>query len=589
MLNIKNISVKNFMSVGNNAQGVRFDDKHLTLVLGNNLDLGGDGSRNGTGKTTIINALSYALYGEALTNIRRDNLINKTNGKGMIVSCDFELSGTEYRIERGRRPNVLKLFVNGTEQDDQEQQGDSRETQKEIEKIIGFSHQMFKHIVALNTYTEPFLGMKNNDQRDMIEQLLGIQELSEKADTLKERMKDTRDSIKEEEIRINAVKDSNARMEKNIKELESRSNAWERNKTVKLDEMADALEQLKEIDIDEEINKHNTIVIIKDHEANLNILASNLSNTDNSLKRSTTKLVELESNLVKAKDGVCPACGQNTAHLDTHEEYTQELHDKISEEQEYFNNLTKKKKDLESGVVELGPLQDKPVTFYKTLEEALTHRNNVDNLIQSITDKNEEENPYIEQIESMKESGIQEISWDTINELTSLKEHQEFLYKLLTSKDSFIRRRIIDQNIAYLNHRLAHYLNAIGLPHDVKFNSDLSVEITEYGRDLDFDNLSRGERNRLILSLSWAFRDIYESLNHPMNFLCIDELIDSGLDGVGVENALGILKKMSREQHKNIFLISHREELSGRVNDVLYVIKEGGFTSYNTDTEYIDA
>ncbi len=589
MLNIKNISVKNFMSVGNNAQGVRFDDKHLTLVLGNNLDLGGDGSRNGTGKTTIINALSYALYGEALTNIRRDNLINKTNGKGMIVSCDFELSGTEYRIERGRRPNVLKLFVNGTEQDDQEQQGDSRETQKEIEKIIGFSHQMFKHIVALNTYTEPFLGMKNNDQRDMIEQLLGIQELSEKADTLKERMKDTRDSIKEEEIRINAVKDSNARMEKNIKELESRSNAWERNKTVKLDEMADALEQLKEIDIDEEINKHNTIVIIKDHEANLNILASNLSNTDNSLKRSTTKLVELESNLVKAKDGVCPACGQNTAHLDTHEEYTQELHDKISEEQEYFNNLTKKKEDLESGVVELGPLQDKPITFYKTLEEALTHRNNVDNLIQSITDKNEEENPYIEQIESMKESGIQEISWDTINELTSLKEHQEFLYKLLTIKDSFIRRRIIDQNIAYLNHRLAHYLNAIGLPHDVKFNSDLSVEITEYGRDLDFDNLSRGERNRLILSLSWAFRDIYESLNHPMNFLCIDELIDSGLDGVGVENALGILKKMSREQHKNIFLISHREELSGRVNDVLYVIKEGGFTSYNTDTEYIDA
>ena len=589
MLNIKNISVKNFMSVGNNAQGVRFDDKNLTLVLGNNLDLGGDGSRNGTGKTTIINALSYALYGEALTNIRRDNLINKTNGKGMIVSCDFELSGNEYRIERGRRPNVLRLFVNGTEQDDQEQQGDSRETQKEIEKIIGFSHEMFKHIVALNTYTEPFLGMKNNDQRDMIEQLLGIQELSEKALTLKEKMKDTRDGIKEEEIRINAVKDGNARMEKNIQELESRSNAWERNKTVKLEEMADALEQLKEIDIDSEIAKHNTIVEIKDHEANLNVLASNLSNTENSINRSNTKLTELNANLLKAKDGVCPACGQDTAHLETHEEYTAELVEKISEEKEYYDGLIIKKDDLNDGIVTLGPLPDKPVTFYKTLEEALTHRNNVDNLIQSIKDKNDEENPYIEQIESMKNTGIQEISWDTINELTSLKDHQEFLYKLLTSKDSFIRRRIIDQNIAYLNHRLAHYLDAIGLPHDVKFNSDLSVEITEYGRDLDFDNLSRGERNRLILSLSWAFRDIYESLNHPMNFLCIDELIDSGLDGVGVENALGILKKMSREQKKNIFLISHREELSGRVNDVLYVIKEGGFTSYNPDTEYVSA
>lgn len=577
------------MSVGNNAQGVRFDDKHLTLVLGNNLDLGGDGSRNGTGKTTIINALSYALYGEALTNIRRDNLINKTNGKGMIVSCDFELNGVDYRIERGRRPNVLRLFVNGTESEDQEQQGDSRETQKEIEKIIGFSHEMFKHIVALNTYTEPFLGMKNNDQRDMIEQLLGIQELSEKAIVLKEKMKDTRDNIKEEEIRINAVKDGNARMEKNIKELESRSMAWERNKTLKLDEMADALEQLKEIDIDKEVEKHNAIVEIKDHEANLNVLASNLSNTENSIKRSNTKLTELNANLLKAKDGVCPACGQDTAHLETHDEYTAELVEKIDEEKDYYDGLVIKKEDLNDGIVTLGPLPDKPTTFYKTLEEALTHRNNVDNLIQSIKDKSEEENPYIDQIESMKESGIQEISWDIINELTSLKDHQEFLYKLLTSKDSFIRRRIIDQNIAYLNHRLAHYLDAIGLPHDVKFNSDLSVEITEYGRDLDFDNLSRGERNRLILSLSWAFRDIYESLNHPMNFLCIDELIDSGLDGVGVENALGILKKMSREQNKNIFLISHREELSGRVNDVLYVIKEGGFTSYNPDTEYVDA
>jgi DNA repair exonuclease SbcCD ATPase subunit len=589
MLKLKNISVKNFMSVGNNVQGVRFDDKNLTLVLGNNLDLGGDGSRNGTGKTTIINALSYALYGEALTNIRRDNLINKTNSKGMIVSVDFELKGVEYRIERGRRPNILRFFVNGTENDDQEQQGDSRETQKEIEKVIGFSHEMFKHIVALNTYTEPFLGMKNNDQREMIEQLLGIQELSQKAEVLKEKQKDTRDSIKEEEIRINAIKDSNARMEKNIKEIVSRSMAWESNKKSKLQEMADALEQLNELDIDSEVAKHNELVLIKDHEANLNILVSNISNTENSIKRSNTKLQTLEANLAKAKEGVCPACGQETAHLDTHEEYTADLNTEITEERTYNDTLTTKEKDLKNGVELLGPVQDRPKTFYKTLEEALTHRNNVDNLIQSITEKNNEENPYIEQIESMKDSGIQEVTWDTINELTALKDHQEFLYKLLTSKDSFIRRRIIDQNIAYLNHRLAHYLNAIGLPHDVKFNSDLSTEITEYGRDLDFDNLSRGERNRLILSLSWAFRDIYESLNHPMNFLCIDELIDSGLDATGVENALGILKKMSREQNKNIMLISHREELSGRVNDVLYVIKEGGFTSYNTDTEYVNA
>ena len=131
------------MSVGNNTQAVNFDGCQLTLVLGHNLDMGGDGSRNGTGKTTIINALSYALYGDALTNIRKDNLINKTNGKGMIVTVEFEIKGIQYRIERGRRPNILKFYIDGEDALDQEQQGDSRETQKEIEKIIGFPHNMF--------------------------------------------------------------------------------------------------------------------------------------------------------------------------------------------------------------------------------------------------------------------------------------------------------------------------------------------------------------------------------------------------------------------------------------------------------------
>jgi signal transduction protein with GAF and PtsI domain len=104
---------------------------------------------------------------------------------------------------------------------------------------------------------------------------------------------------------------------------------------------------------------------------------------------------------------------------------------------------------------------------------------------------------------------------------------REFLYKLLTNKDSYIRKRIIDQNLSYLNARLSQYLDRIGLPHTVVFMNDLSVNITELGRELDFDNLSRGERNRLILSLSWSFRDVWESLYQPINLLFIDELIDS--------------------------------------------------------------
>jgi len=576
------------MSVGNNTQGVKFDSETLTLVLGNNLDLGGDGSRNGTGKTTIINALSYALYGEALTNIRRDNLINKTNGKNMVVSVEFEKNGIEYKIERARRPNFLKFYVNGEEKEDQEQQGDSRETQKDIEKLIGFSHNMFKHIVALNTYTEPFLGMKANDQRAMIEQLLGITELSEKAEILKVRLKDTRDTIKEEEIRINAVKDSNSRVEKSIKDIESRSKAWQKNSNDKIANFETAIATLQEIDIDTELESHTILSEINEKSNLKKQLKKDLDASVSSLKRSDNRIQELKVNIEKAKEGVCPACEQSTAHLDTHEEYTKDLESKLATEQEHFKELDENIETITKDIEDVGDISEEPEVFYRTKEEAIAHQNNLNNIAQQLKDAVALENPYIEQIKTLQETGLQPISWETVNELNELREHQDFLYKLLTSKDSFIRRRIIDQNLMFLNHRLANYLERIGLPHDVKFKSDLSVEITEFGRDLDFDNLSRGERNRLILSLSWAFRDIYESLNQPMNFLCIDELIDSGLDGVGVENALSILKKMSREQNKNIYLISHREELQGRVNNVLTVIKEGGFTSYNTDTEYVN-
>jgi DNA repair exonuclease SbcCD ATPase subunit len=155
MFRIKTLAVKNFMSVGNATQAVQFDRKDLTLVLGQNLDLGGDdtGARNGTGKTTIINALSYALYGNALTNIKKDNLINKTNGKNMLVTIEFEKDGIDYKIERGRKPNTMAFYIGDKEQEiTDESQGDSRETQAEIERMLGMSHEMFKHIVALNTY-----------------------------------------------------------------------------------------------------------------------------------------------------------------------------------------------------------------------------------------------------------------------------------------------------------------------------------------------------------------------------------------------------------------------------------------------------
>jgi len=573
------------MSVGAATQGINFDRQDLTLVLGENLDLGGDGSRNGTGKTTIINALSYAMYGQALSNIRKDNLVNKTNAKGMMVSLDFAVNSKNYRIERGRKPNVLRFFVDSerlTAQDDA--QGDSRETQDAIESVFGMSHDMFKHILALNTYTEPFLSLKANEQRTIIEQLLGITMLSERADRIKELNKTTKDAITQEEFRIRAVQEANRRIEEQIESLRKRQRLWTARRDEDVVKLGQAIADLEHINIDAEVQAHRDLEAFHIKKKALDDATRWIRQIDADDVKQNKLLEKLRQELEALDNHQCYACGQDL-HNSKQDEIRATKQATLQETALQLLANDTQRMEHQARLTELGVLGLAPTVFYDTLEDALNHRNTVETLRKDLATRSADADTYAEQIEDMQGQALQVVSYDHLNDLTRLQDHQEFLLKLLTSKDSFVRKKIIDQNLSYLNARLTWYLDRIGLPHTVKFQNDLTVSIEELGRELDFDNLSRGERNRLILSMSWAFRDVWESLYSPINILFIDEMIDSGLDTQGVENALALLKKMTRERNKSIWLVSHRDELAGRVENILHVVKENGFTSYSTDID----
>jgi DNA repair exonuclease SbcCD ATPase subunit len=555
------------------------------------LDLGGDdsGARNGTGKTTIINGLSYAIYGQALTNIKRDNLINKINGKGMLCTVTFEKDGVKYHIERGRKPNLLRFSINDQEQelsDLDESQGDSRETQKAIEEVFGMKHEMFKHLIALNTYTEPFLSMKAADQRAIIEQLLGITILSEKAEALKESIKFSKDSIATENTRIETVKASNERIQQSIESLIRKQRMWEEQKETSLTNLRKSIERLSHIDIDVEIANQRALVEWNKNNKDKNSLVSLIAKQTAAVEKEQRTLEKLEKELVALAEHKCHSCGQDI-HDEKYETMMSGKAKQVTESRDHVMAQEKELSDLKEALDLLGVLGMCPEVIYDSLEQALNHKNSFDGLERDLTIKTAEENPYDDQIVELKETAVQEIDWNGLNELVRVKDHQEFLHKLLTNKDSFVRKRIIDQNLAFLNQRLTYYLDKIGLPHTVEFQNDLTVIITQLGQDLDFDNLSRGERNRLILSLSWAFRDVWENLYTSINLLFIDELVDSGMDASGVESSIAVLKRMTRERDKNVFLISHRDDLTSRVNHVLKVIKENGFTSYSNDIEIV--
>ena len=687
---LKNITLRNFLSIGAVTQAVNFDSKELTLILGENLDLGGDGSRNGTGKTTLIQGLSYVLFDSPINKIRKDNLINRTNGKGMMVTLEYSSKGVDYKIERGRKPHTTKFYINGVEQkeDQDSAQGENKDTQKEIEKSLGMTHDMFKHIVVLNTYTEPFLSLGAGPQRAIIEQLLGITLLSEKAEAIKLKIKSNKESIEQEEFKAKTIQEANKRVEEQIENLRRRQRLWKAKHDEDLSKLVEDYDELSKIDIDGELLAHKELTIynekkkkqdacnaliarqiawtqkrdkdiatlqkeydtlshiditselqahydLKVYEANKIELANinaTIKRLETLLKKDTALVSKLTDEIEKLEDNVCYACGQDF-HDENHDSVLRSKRDLLTTA---TDDLTQTQNDLEKNknslfdlglapithykteaeaikhssvleniqnqinakLAETDPYAEQideqcidevlgapPVTYYNTETEAIEHRSIVASLLSQITKKAEDVDPYEEQIIDMEKQALQEINFDKINELSKLGDHYKFLLDLLTSKDSFVRKKIIDQNLSYLNARLTHYLDKIGLPHTVVFKNDLSVEITELGRELDFDNLSRGERNRLILGLSFAFRDVWENLYFPINTLFIDELIDSGLDTIGVENSMAILKDMSRRRNKSIWLVSHREELAGRVPQILKVVKEAGFTTYSTTTE----
>ena len=576
------------MSVGNQTQAIDFQQKLLTLVLGENLDMGGDdaGSRNGTGKTTIVNALSYALYGEALTKIRRDNLVNKTNGKGMLVTITSEKEGKKYRVERGRKPNVMKYFIDDEEQELSDvSQGDSRKTQEDLNKMIGMTPRMFKHLVALNTYTQPFLSLHHTEQQDIIEQLLGIQLLSEKADILKTKIKRSKEDIAMETARLDGLKISNEKVEETIHSLQSKSSAWSTQNKVDIEKLQESITEIESLDIDNELEAHQKLEQWNKLNDELGQLNKDKSNLEATIVQADKTAKKLDKDLEKLHDeATCYACGQELPK-EKIEEMQRKIEEEFGDANSYVMDLQDKIDKTDAKINKIGDLEQRPTTYYETIKEAYEHRQYVDTLKTALKNKQDESNPYLDQIDELQKQAIQEVNYDTVNTMQKLKEHEEFLYKLLTNKDSFIRKKIIDQNLTFLNNRLTHYLDQLGLPHLVTFQNDLSVEITQLGQSLDFDNLSRGERNRLILGMSFAFRDVWENLYQNINLLFLDELIDSGMDTAGVESALAILKKMSRERAKNIFLISHKDELIGRVNNVLRVVKENGFTQYANDVE----
>ena len=605
-LDFQELSIRNFMSFGNVTEDISLDKDNLTLVLGENLDKGEDsGERNGVGKSSIIMAIHFALFGQAIGNkIKKSNLINKTNQKNCEVTLKFKKGSNTYTIKRFRKPEKLEFYVDDdlvNEQGGDEGQGEMKDTQEEINRVLSISGDMINQTVLLSTYVDAFLSQGAGKQRELIEELLGITLLSEKATQLKEMLKETKTQLDKEDFKISTLQETNTRVLKNhdktMLDLRSREEKWKKESTQAILDLEEAVESLSHINVEDEIKNHEYLSEWKAKKKKQDEVIANLERTnvdkgrhERTIQQAEKRLVDLTDDHSAAKENKCPTCHQDV-HDENHQKVLTGIIEKIDFYQKQIDDETDDLGKVLDRLLELEKIEldagKKPSVFYDEINEAYQHRSNLQSFLDSLEAKKKEANPYSEQISSQPEAPLQTISYELRDDLMQLKDHQEFLLKLLTSKDSIVRKRIINQNISYLNARLSLYLEKLGLPHEVEFQNDLSTEITMLGNDFDFASLSRGERARLTLGLTFAFRDVWESLNHQINLLFIDEVLDNGIDSAGIEMALKTLKQMARERGKKIFIVSHREELITRCSNVLSVIKEGGFSriEYQKDQE----
>jgi DNA repair exonuclease SbcCD ATPase subunit len=586
-IEFKSLTLQNFLSYGNVPTTVILNKPGTVLILGEDLDNTTSGTgANGCGKTVLLNALVYAMYDKPISDISKDNLVNNINKRNMKVEIEFDVNGKSYKIVRARKmkSGAAGNWVHLYEDNKDITPDNVSNTNDLITKIIGIPYDLFVRIVAFSATHIPFLDLPVSShyaasQKGIIEELFDLKTLSEKADLLKEHIKSTEITLSAQTEKISLIEHEHERHQNQIEAAEKRVENWKKQNKKDIIDIETKINSIHNIDIDAQ----------KDlHEKNLNI--ENSINGKNSEKRKlereiksiTTIINEKTKELTHLKDEKCPYCLQKYADAQVKISENESI---ITNSNELLEDLNVRLTNITNEIIDLEDMSEsvnQDITV-SNLDELLQIRSKTDLYHSKLEELKNAVNPYIEPLQDLLNVKLDEIDNTEVNNLTKKIEHQKFLLKLLTKKDSFVRKTLLNKNIPYLNKRLTQYLQDLGLPHTVEFTYEMTANISQFGRTMDFGNLSNGQRARVNLALSFAFRDVLQSMHQQVNVCMLDEVLDVGLDTVGVQNAARMLKRKTRDEGLSMFIISHRDEIDSSFDRKMIVQMSKGFSYLNFD------
>lgn len=570
----KTLEMRNFLSVGNSTQVVEFDDQGTVNITGVNMDV--LGSHNGCGKTAIINALCYAIYNKPFSNISLQKLVNATNAiknTQMEVRLTFEKAGDEYEIYRARGEEY-RIEVKRNGEDITPGKG-VYECDDLVLDIIGISYELFTKTVIFSGNSPAFLQLPIAQQRNQIEELFNITMLSEKAKQLKDNIRTTEQDIKIAEAVVKQQEVAIELHKKHIKEAKARVDRWDVTRIADIEKIDSTLEKISGVDFEGEQALHSERSTLQQEGAYLAAKIAPAKKDRLTLTNSVEKLMQEQEHLVEAK---CPYCLQGFADagekIKSVEDQLEVQGTKLLTVEETLEKL------LAEDVLRKARLAEVEAGIkHSDLNDLLKARENATVMKQKREELLAADNPHVEAYEKLMAEDTETVDTSKVDTLKRRLDHQQFLLKLLTDKNSFLRRRIINRTIPFLNSRLNLYTNSLGLPHIAKFDADMSCTVSEYGRELDFGNLSAGEQKRVNTAMALAFRDVLHHLHAKTNLLIIDELDGGALDPIGIDAVVRVLKEKARDENMSVFVISHHPSIQGRLDKNLIVRKEQGFST----------
>ena len=566
MILFKSISWKNFLSTGNHPTSVCFNNYNTSLIIGS----------NGAGKSTILDALTFSLYGKSFRKINKAQLINTTNEKNCFVDIEFCVNNVDWKVERGIKPNIFKIYRDGEELD---QSSSAIDQQKWLEQnVLKMNYKSFTQIVILGSSSfVPFMQLPTNSRREVVEDLLDIKIFSCMNEIVKTRMRLVKDELRTLELKKESLKDK-VDMQKNfIQQIENQSkdDVNKKNDVINnlIDEMSGYMKKTEYLD--EEVKA--TQLSLQNFEGATSKL-KNYGNIKGKLSQKISGIVKEHKFFTENK--VCPTCDQNIeetfrvnrisdsqSKAEKLQEGYQELLQAIKNEEEresQFKQLSGDLSKLLNGITQ----NNSQVNGCQKQIKRLKHE------IQTVTNQVENRNIEHEKLENFR-SSLQ----DTFESISDKKEnvtYLDFTYNLL--RDGGVKTQIIKRYLPVINQQVNKYLQMMDFYINLKLDEEFTETIeTPIHEDFTYSSFSEGEKMRIDLALLFTWREVARMKNSVnTNLLIMDEVFDSSLDGFGTEEFLKIIKFVIKDA--NIFVISHKESLHDKFDSVTKFDKIKGFS-----------